>query len=83
MIDLIGAAIWLILMVYVCYILAVFITGAIRDPEFRKQFLKTYDGKTNHSVPMQCALWVMMALLYAACLFFAWLAVEVIIRELR
>lgn len=81
--KLVGAAIWLILGVYVCYIFAVLIVGAIRDPEFRKQFLKTSDGRTDHSVPMQCALWVMMALLYATFLFVTWKALETIIAELR
>ena len=81
--KLIGAAIWLILGAYVCYIFAALIVGAIRDPEFRKQFLRTFDGRTNHSVPMQCVLWVMMALLYATFLFVTWTALGTIITELR
>ena len=80
--KLIGAGILLIIGAYLCYIFAALIVGAIRDPKFRKDFLKTSDGRTDHSVPMQCLLWVMITLMYAAFLLITWRGLEIIIEEM-
>ena len=80
--KLIGGIIWFIIGVYCCYIFAALIWGAIKDPKFRKQFLKTYDGRTNHSLLMTCGLWIMMATLYSFFVYITWMALMTIIEAL-
>jgi hypothetical protein len=82
MIQVFGGLVWFIIGAYCCYIFAALIWGAIRDPEFRKQFLKTYDGRTNHSLPMTVGLWVMMAILYAFFVYMTWLGFSAVIDGL-
>ena len=77
--QLLGGVFWAIIGAYCCYIFAALIWGAIRDPDFRKQFLKTVDGRTKHSIPMTIVLWVMTAILYGVFVYITWLGISAII----
>ena len=82
LLKLVGGLFWLLIGLYCCWIFAALLWNAARDPKFRKDFFKTSDGCTSHSLPMTCALWSMMFVLYAFFIYIAWLGGSIIVHAL-
>lgn len=76
-----GVVAWFLGSASCSYILAVLMWAAIRDPEFRRQFFRSADGRTIHSITAIATLWLVMALIYCGFVYITWRSLLAVIEE--